>query len=98
MKIQLKGNWTTRQVWLNSKALSPSKSQKIWNHSPDGFNWGYIGSGPAQLALAILYDVTKNREASVRLHQKFKFDIISGWGDKWEITESEVREWLINQQ
>jgi hypothetical protein len=23
------------------------------NHSPDGFQWGYAGSGPAQLALAL---------------------------------------------
>lgn len=28
----------------------------IRNHSPDGFEWGYGGSGPAQLALAILAD------------------------------------------
>ena len=26
------------------------------NHSPDGFEWGYYGSGPAQLALALLCD------------------------------------------
>jgi Family of unknown function (DUF6166) len=29
---------------------------EIANHSPDGFEWGYGGSGPAQLALAILAD------------------------------------------
>jgi hypothetical protein len=28
----------------------------IVNHSPDGFEWGYGGSGPAQLAFAILAD------------------------------------------
>lgn len=28
----------------------------IRNHSPTGFAWGYEGSGPAQLALAILVD------------------------------------------
>lgn len=28
----------------------------VRNHSPDGFNWGYGGSGPSQLALAILID------------------------------------------
>lgn len=28
----------------------------IYNHSPTGFEWGYSGSGPAQLALAILAD------------------------------------------
>ena len=27
------------------------------NHSPTGFSWGYGGSGPAQLALAICADV-----------------------------------------
>lgn len=29
---------------------------KLVNHSPTGFSWGYGGSGPAQLALAILAD------------------------------------------
>ncbi|HMF28341.1 MAG TPA: DUF6166 domain-containing protein, partial [Candidatus Cybelea sp.] len=28
----------------------------LYNHSPDGFEIGYGGSGPAQLALAILAD------------------------------------------
>src|SRR2546423_1244722 len=28
----------------------------IVNHSPNGFEWGYSGSGPAQLALAIMAD------------------------------------------
>ena len=28
----------------------------IVRHSPDGFNWGYGGSGPADLALSILTD------------------------------------------
>ena len=29
-------------------------SLEIADHSPDGFNWGYDGSGSAQLALGIL--------------------------------------------
>lgn len=57
MNITLKGIWGTREVWLNGKKLSPAKSQKVWNHSPDGFNWGYGGSGPAQLALAICIEL-----------------------------------------
>ncbi len=28
--------------------------QDLFDHSPDGFMWGYSGSGPAQLSLAIL--------------------------------------------
>src|SRR5262245_55620958 len=38
------------------KPLSARRSQAVFNHSPDGFAWGYGGSGPAQLALAILLD------------------------------------------
>lgn len=40
--------------------LSPEASLKIRNHSPDGFEWGYGGSGPSQLALAILHDYFLN--------------------------------------
>lgn len=35
-------------VYVDDKPLSEVPSQKIMNHSPDGFNWGYGGSGPAQ--------------------------------------------------
>jgi len=73
MKIHLKGNWESRNVWLNGKPLSPRKSQKVVNHSPDGFNWGYGGSGPAQLALAICLELF---DESVQ-YQKFKFDYIA---------------------
>lgn len=84
MKIRLKGIWVTREVWLNGKKLSPVKSQKVWNHSPDGFNWGYGGSGPAQLALAICLELygTKpyRRYGTEPFHpdyQNFKFKHIA---------------------
>ena len=41
-------------VFLNGKRLPLKPSQKVANHSPDGFAWGYAGSGPTQLALALL--------------------------------------------
>jgi hypothetical protein len=34
----------------------------LWSHSPDGFNFGCAGSGPSQLALAILFDPEGNSE------------------------------------
>lgn len=46
------------------------------NHSPTGFNWGYWGSGPAQLALAILADALDDDDMAQRLHQRFKFRVI----------------------
>ena len=54
MKIRLKGKFETRQVWADDKELHPRQSFKLRVHSPDGFSWGYCGSGPAQLAMAVL--------------------------------------------
>ena len=68
------------------------------NHSPTGFAWNYGGSGPAQLALAILADVTCDDDLAVRLYQKFKADVIANMPrGKWELPESAVREWISAQ-
>ncbi len=77
MKIHLKGIYNSRIAYLNGKRLSPKKSQKIRNHSPDGFNWGYGGSGPAQFALAILFELLPKEEA-VNNYQRFKWKVIAG--------------------
>lgn len=45
-------------------------------HCPSGFNWGYGGSGPTQLALAILLQVT-HRETARAHCQAFKWDAIA---------------------
>lgn len=42
------------------------------NHSPTGFAWGYGGSGPAQLALAMLADHFGDDRKALRLYQRFK--------------------------
>jgi len=70
----LKGIASTREVYLDGKYLDPARSQRVWNHSPDGFNWGYCGSGPAQLALAIILELTGKSDG----YQHFKFKIIAG--------------------
>jgi len=70
----LKGIASTREVYLDGKYLDPRESQKVWNHSPDGFNWGYGGSGPAQLALAIVLELTGKHDG----YQDFKFYLIAG--------------------
>lgn len=73
--FHLKGDYSTRRVWLNGKELKPGKSQKVRNHSPDGFLWGYGGSGPAQLALAICIELF-GVVAAQKIYQDFKFKLI----------------------
>jgi hypothetical protein len=48
----------------------------LWNHSPTGFEFGYGGSGPAQLALAILADCCGD-DLAVTHHQAFKWAVIA---------------------
>jgi hypothetical protein len=85
-------------VTVNGHTLDPKPSQAIWNYSPTGFNWGYSGSGPAQLALAILYDLTGDVEVAVANYQEFKRQFVAGFGDEWTLTEEEVTHWLSLSQ
>ena len=63
-------------------------------HSPDGFEWGYTGSGPAQLALAILVDAIGERKA-VDLYQMFKVGVVAKFPEKgWRLTRSQIDEAL----
>lgn len=48
---------------LEPRPLEPRHDLR--NHSPDGFEWGYSGSGPAQLALALAADVLGDDDRAV---------------------------------
>ena len=74
--------------------LTPDRSQGIYNHSPTGFSWGYAGSGPAQLALAILLDYTDDVDKAIMFYQRFKQQVVAGWGDSWSISCVEIDGWL----
>ncbi len=73
MKHKLRGKADTRDVWLDDKLLTPEESQQYRNHSPDGFSWGYGGSGPAQLALAVMLEV----KGEAFGYQEFKWNEIA---------------------
>ena len=63
------------------------------NHSPDGFEWGYGGSGPAQLALALAADVLGDDEAARRVYQQLKSRVVCRLpADNWSLTEGELTE------
>lgn len=62
------------------------------NHSPAGFEWGYGGSGPAQLALALCADALGDDERARAAYQRVKFKLVAALeGDQWEITDVDVR-------
>ena len=99
MEIKIKGCYQDRTVFINGKELSPGRSQKLRNHSPDGFAWGYGGSGPAQLALAILLEITKDKQFALKNYQDFKWDIICDlpMEEDFTLEEKIVSTWIAKR-
>jgi uncharacterized protein (DUF2249 family) len=61
--------------------------------SPAGFEWNYRGSGPAQLAIAVLAHAYGDEFAKSR-YQQFKRDIVSELPeDGWILTKRDLDEW-----
>jgi hypothetical protein len=68
---------------LNGKPLSLEKSLAVVRRSPTGFNHGFGGSGPAQLALAVCLELF-NQAAAIRLYEDFKWEHIATIGHHGE--------------
>jgi hypothetical protein len=78
-------------VTVNDTGLQLAPSLRVRNHSPTGFEYGYGGSGPAQLALAILlheYD----QVTAVRYYQHFKWRAIARLNrrEPFELTSAQI--------
>ena len=77
-------------------------------HSPTGFECGYAGSGPSDLARCILIDhldlhraVRADPEALLGVdYQAFKFAVIAGLprDEHWELPAASVQKWIDNTQ
>lgn len=61
-------------------------------HSPAGFNFGYSGSGAAQLALALAADVLGDDERAGRVYQSLKKRVVARLeGDVCELSDDDLR-------
>ena len=78
-----KRNGNAADVTVNGQPLNPRLD--LWNHSLTGFEWGYAGSGPAQLALALLADCLSDEQDAVVAGLPYA---------GWTLTEEEILETL----
>jgi hypothetical protein len=90
------GDHSTRRVFIDGKELLPKNSLKVRNHSPSGFEWGYGGSGPAQLALEILLELVDRKTAEF-LYQDFKRAFIAPADDRLYINIEDVKTWIAKE-
>lgn len=67
-------------------AMTNVPRSKIF-HSPDGYEWGYPGSGPADLALNIPLLFVEESETYM-LHQQFKTQFIASMPQEGGIIEN----------
>jgi hypothetical protein len=68
-------------------------------HSPTGLSWGYLGSGPADLALSILWDFL-GHEPDPACYQAFKAEVIARLpsNEDFAIPSASVELWLESWQ
>lgn len=78
--IELKLDTPANRVWVNGKEIHAESSRLLRDHSPDGFHWGYHGSGPAQTALGICLELFGSHIAT-NVYQAFKCKFVAGWGE-----------------
>jgi hypothetical protein len=76
-------------VTVDGRPLNPRLD--LYNHSPTGFEWGYSGSGPAQLALAILADHFGDARQALDWYQRFKWAVVAGFSFRgWTLTTGDI--------
>lgn len=64
-------------------------------HSPTGFEWGYYGSGPADLARSILKDVLGH---TPRCYQRFKAEVVAKFDrEGFTLSAIDVVAWIDRQ-
>ena len=81
--------WRAVTVTVNGRPLNSRLD--LCNHSPTGFEWGYCGSGPAQLALALLADHCANDEKALVFYQRFKWAVVAELPRRrWTLTSEEI--------
>jgi hypothetical protein len=77
-------------VTVNGQTLNPRLDLR--NHSPTGFEWGYGGSGPAQLALAIVSDHVGDDSVATELYQQFKWAVVANLpASRWRLNTEGIK-------
>lgn len=95
---------TDGEIWANL----PLYLEEV-NHSPTGFEWGYRGSGPAQLAYAILRSYFEIRvglspeeaqNRTMKEYYDFKDAVVCNYFGRswaWELDSEQIRSWRVGK-
>jgi len=95
MKAEKIENWNEDIICSRDKnGIHTNVPRRITQHSPDGFEWGYGGSGPADFALNIL-SIFVGQEIAERYHQDFKWKFVTTLPQEGgTIKREEILKWI----
>lgn len=86
------------QVTLPDGQELPPRND-LRDHSPSGFEWGYAGSGPLQLGLALLAHSQANDELALEHYRDFTRMIVATLPEgEWRLTSAEIQAALASIQ
>ena len=81
-------------LWRTREGEAHASVPHTARHSPTGIEWGYGGSGPADLALSVLLALTDERTANA-LYHRFKHEVVASVPDEGGVLRAaDVRRWV----
>lgn len=86
-------------VYVDGELLDIERSQKVW-HKAQSFAWGYAGSGPSQLALALLLEEGLDDGEAIHMMHIFKRDKLTtiGLDEDWQMESEEIQTFIASQR
>lgn len=93
-RVRREGDRVTCWVWRGHGVRSPLPH--LVRHSPDGFEIGYGGSGPADLARSILAHHLGTPDVEPRLYQAFKDSFLAhpSHAAGRDLTVGQIEQWM----
>ena len=75
-----------------------SEHYEVRQFTKRGFEWTYEGTSPQQLALAILFDYTADRQRAVALSEPFMKDVVANLDNDWTMTSDQIDAFLQRKE
>lgn len=83
------------QVMVDDTVLDPRFDLKTLSEL--GFEWGYEGAAPTQLALALAADVFGDDAKALTLCQPLMERVVANFANEWVMTETDIKAALADQ-
>jgi hypothetical protein len=76
------------QVLVNGAPLPTGEQHQ--RYAANGFEWGYEGPEPAQLAFALLADHLADPTRAAALHATFMRTVVANLANTWDLTSADI--------